>query len=130
MDVPEEVRGKASAEWLARLPGVIAALEREWDVVVGASRGAAPDAFVAEAVTRGGEPVVLKVPIGGTHQIDVLRRAQGRGYVRLLRSNAQAMLLERLGPSLEDSGLPIDAQIEVLCGALRPRLGGAAPIRR
>jgi streptomycin 6-kinase len=39
--------------------------------------------------------------------------------VRLLRDDGHAMLLERLGPSLEHSGLPVEAQIEVLCGALR-----------
>jgi hypothetical protein len=45
----------------------------------------------------------------------------GREYARLLAYDParQAVLQERLGPSLADLGLPVEAQIEIICATLR-----------
>jgi streptomycin 6-kinase len=129
LDVPREVRQKAEwlgadgARWLARLPDVIGELEYDWQVVVGATLRGGSDSFVAEAITNAGESAVIKVelPNGGeSHEIETLVRASGRGYVRLLRhdANRRAMLLERLGASLDQLNLPVKSQIEAICETL------------
>jgi len=128
-DVPAAVRGKAAAlgaageRWLRGLDAEVAALEREWGIVVGSPLLGGADAFVAAATTAGGEPAVLKLALpsqGPAHQIACLRAAAGRSYVRLLRHDEArgALLLERLGPALGDLGLPVARQLEVLCATL------------
>jgi streptomycin 6-kinase len=129
IDVPAEVRGKAAthgaagARWLRELPAVLDALAREWGLAVGAGLHGGSDSYVAEAVTRTGDPAVLKIllPGDGGHVLETLRLAGGQGYVRLLAADEgrRAMLLERLGPSLDSLGLPVRDQVEVLCATLR-----------
>lgn len=136
------VRNKAlaagAAHWLDQLPGMVADLELEWGLVVGRSFGDATEAFVAEATLAGGTGVVLKllVPraIGAPeHEITALRLADGRGCVRLLRSDASraALLLERLGRSLHELALPTARRLEILCATAarvwRPALGCGLP---
>ena len=126
--VPTVVRAKALAagahEWLDGVPDLIADLERDWSIRVGASFADATEALVSEAVTADGTPAVLKlvVPRSGdvaTHEITALRLCGGEGCVGLLRDDAGrgALLLERLGASLHDLGLPVAQRHEVLCAA-------------
>lgn len=130
IEVPVEVRHKAAARgeqgrrWLANLRRVVAGLEREWDVVVGATLRGGSDSYVAEATTGDGQAAILKVALPGdgvSHQIETLLRAGGRGYVRLLRHDMerQAMLQERLGAPLAELGLSVRAELEVICSTLR-----------
>ena len=85
---------------------------------------AAPSSFVVEARTAAGEDAVLKIALPGRAPEDsearILIAAGGRGYVRALRHDARrrALLLERLGPQLLDLGLPVDAQIAIVCRTL------------
>jgi streptomycin 6-kinase len=129
--VPEVVRNKALAAgatvWLDELPGLIADLERDWDITVGRPFPDATEAFVAEASGPGpgpepGRGAVLKlmIPRPGDHarnEITVLRLAGGDGCVRLLRADEArgAMLLERLGRPLHQLGLPLARRLEILC---------------
>lgn len=135
--VPPVVRRKALAagahEWLDDLPELVATLEREWGISVGAAYGDSTEAVVAQAVDEDGTPVVLKllVPRSGdaaANEITVLRLTDGEGCVRLLREDAArgALLLERLGPSLHQLGLPIRRRHEILCSTAR-RVWRAAP---
>jgi len=125
-DVPPVVRRKAlavgAAAWLDGLPTLVEALEREWSIVVGRPYGGGTEAFVAEATLDDGVPAVVKllVPQGGDaaeHELTTLGLADGEGCVRLLRGDPArgAMLLERLGPSLFELGLPITQRHEILC---------------
>jgi len=103
---------------------VVTGLEREWDVVVGATLRGGSDSYVAEATTGDGQPAILKVALPGdgvSHQIETLLHADGHGYVRLLRHDVerQAMLQERLGAPLAELGLSVRAQLEVICSTLR-----------
>ncbi len=142
IEVPRPVREKArtagAASWLDGLPALVAALEREWRITVGGAYPDATEAFVARARTATGEEAVLKlvVPRAGaaaTHEITVLRLAGGQGCVRLLRHDEArgALLLERLGPSLHDLGLPLAERLEILCATAarlwRPAPGTALP---
>ena len=124
--VPEAVRRKALAaratQWLDDLPSLLAGIERDWSITVGRAYQDATEAYVAEATTNDGGPVVLKllVPRDGaaaSNEITVLRLADGEGCVRLLRHDVAqgALLLERLGRSLHDLAVPIDQRHEVLC---------------
>jgi hypothetical protein len=111
--IPEAVRAKArvvgAGRWLAALPGLVRDVELEWRVTAGEPFPDATEAWVAPA---GADAVIkLMVPRPGDHarhEITALRRAGGDGMARLLRCDRDrgAMLLERLGPSLADSGVP------------------------
>lgn len=123
--VPEVVRNKALAAgasaWLDELPALVAALERAWSIRVGRPFGAGTEAFVAEATAEDGTRAVLKIPVPrgalAAHEIEALRLANGEGCARLLRADAArgALLLERLGPSLYDLGLPLAQRLDILC---------------
>ena len=126
IQVPEVVRQKAFAvgaeAWLDDLALLVARLEHEWRIAVGAAYYDSTEAFVAEAICEDGTPAVLKllVPRSGdaaANEITVLRLTDGDGCVRLLRDNAalRALLLERLGRSLHELALPTRRRHEILC---------------
>lgn len=126
--VPEIVRRKALAEgaaaWLDALPALVAELEREWSIAIGRVYSGGTEALVAEATLDDGSEAVLKLLIpragyGARNEITALRLADGEGCVRLLRDDVarSAMLLERLGPSMYDLGLPLAQRHEILCAA-------------
>jgi streptomycin 6-kinase len=142
IQLPEVVRQKAFAagaeQWLDDLPQLVARMELEWGIAVGAAYSDSTEAFVAEATREDGTPAVLKllVPRGGDaaeNEITVLRLTDGRGCVRLLRHDAArgALLLERLGRSLHGLGLPIRRRHEILCSTAirvwRPAPGCGLP---
>ena len=126
MAVPAAVRNKALAagaeSWLRDLPDLVAVLEQEWSIIVGRAFGDATEAFVAAAALADGAPAVLKLLVprdfdAAGHEITALRLAAGDGCVRLLRADESrgAMLLERLGPSMYELGLPMGQRHEILC---------------
>ena len=140
--VPAVVRNEAvalgAAAWLEDLPALVRGLEHEWDLTVGPTYPDATEAFVAEATLADGTPAVLKVLVprsGGAarHEITVLRLAGGEGCARLLRHDEArgALLLERLGPSMRDLGLPFPERLDLLCDAAarlwRPAPGAGLP---
>ncbi len=129
IEVPEIVRNKATlagaAAWLDELPSIVAGLERDWEISVGRSFADATEALVAEARSADGSPAVLKfgIPRPGGHveqEVAALRLAGGEGCVRLLRADVSrhAMLLERLGRSLAELKLPIEARHRILCSTV------------
>lgn len=136
VELPDVVRAKAvrsgAPRWVAELPELVADLERDWGITVGHTFGDATEAYVAEAVCADGTPAVLKLlvprPGQAADEITVLRLADGAGCVRLLASDPDrsALLLDRLGPSLFDLGVPIGRRLEIMC-ALASRLWRPAP---
>jgi len=158
--IPDTVRRKAlaagAAAWLAELPALVASLERDWSITVGEPFGDATEAFVAPAVQAvpavraagatqaaraagdGGAAAVLKihVPRAGADAADeatVLRLAGGTGCVRLFRYDRPrgALLLERLGRSMHELGVPLRRRHVILCGLAgrvwRPAAGCGLP---
>jgi streptomycin 6-kinase len=126
--VPDAVRAKAVAAgadgWLDELPDIVAGLERDWGITVGRSYGDATEALVAQATLADGTAAVLKVlvPRAGDaagREVTFLGLAGGQGCVALLRADPArgALLLERLGPSMSDLGLPLARRHEELCAA-------------
>lgn len=137
LEVPETVRQKAlttdAGTWLVGLPSLVAGLERDWSIRVGRAYQDATEAFVAEATTADGTPVVVKVVVPRTgddaaNEITVLRLTNGAGCVQLLRSDESrgALLLERLGPSLADLSVPLRQRQEILC-SVASRMWRTAP---
>jgi streptomycin 6-kinase len=133
--VPERVRHKADAlgpagdRWLRDVGQIVADLEGEWNIEVGDAIEGGSGAFVAHAVTSDGRDAVLKVSIPDgleghspfAEELHMLELADGRGYVRVLRSDVRrrAMLQERLGLSLAVLDLPVEAQIDIIAATLR-----------
>lgn len=124
--IPAVVQNKARAvgaeAWLDELPSLIDELCRRWRITVGAPYADATEAFVAPAEGADGTPTVLKILVPRHHaaahdEITVLRLVDGDGCVRLLRDDAEhgALLLDRLGPSMHDLGLPFFERIDLLC---------------
>jgi len=124
--IPDVVQNKARAvgagTWLDELPALLATLAERWGLTVGRPYPDATEAFVAPAECADGTPAVLKVLVPRHHaaaddEITVLRLVAGDGCVRLLRDDAEqgALLLERLGPSMHDLGLPFATRIDLLC---------------
>ena len=117
--------GEGGRAWLAGLDAELGALAREWQISIGPVMHGGSEAFVAEATTHDGQPAVLKVGVPGSgsggNEARVLQAAAGRGYARIFRHDEgrRAMLLERLGPRLEDLGLSVDDQLRVICATLR-----------
>lgn len=137
LDLPAVVRNKAmvagAEAWLEQLPALVADLERDWEITVGRVLDGGTEALVAEASTSDGTPAVLKVLVprsedAAGHEITVLELADGQGCPRLFRSDVDrgALLMERLGPSMHDLGLPVHRRHELLCDAAQ-RLWRHAP---
>ena len=126
VEVPEVVRNKARAagaeQWLVDLPDLLASLCDEWALTIERTYNGGTEAFVAGVVGADGTPAVLKLLVPrSTYAVDnelsALRLANGDGCVRLLRDDTSrhALLLERLGPSMFDLGVPIEQRIPALC---------------
>jgi len=115
--------GAAGVAWSQALPGLLADLERSWSITIGRALPGGSASFVARARTTGGDTAVVKVAVsdeGWPEQVATLERAQGRGYVRLLRSDLErrAVLLEELGPSLASWSRPVPDQLRCLADTL------------
>ena len=128
LDVPEAVRKKFTADgetaWLEAVPEIVAELATHWSLVLGRTFEDGTEALVVEATVDGGEAAVLKIgPPSHAGKLALeataLRLADGNGCVRLLRHDADrsAVLLERLGRSMHDVGLPRERRHDLLCDA-------------
>ncbi len=120
----EKALAAGAARWLDALPELVEGLERDWSIRVGRPYPDSTEAFVARARLGDGTPAVLKLMVPRAtdtagREITALRLADGEGCARLLRADAPrgALLLERLGRSLHQLGLPIAQRHEILCSA-------------
>ena len=111
-------------QWLEDLDRIVAHVERTWSITVGRVYPDSTEALVAEVDLEDGTPAVLKLLMpredeAARREIAVLTLADGEGCARLLRHDEAkgALLLERLGPSLFQLGLPIRLRHEILCAA-------------
>ena len=123
--IPSVVRRKAevagAGDWVDALPSLVADLEAEWSISVGSVYTGGTEAFVAEAVMDDGREAVLKILVPrerdlAGQEIRVLEITNGEGCVALYRSDAtrNAMLVERLGPSMFEIGVPFAERLPIL----------------
>jgi streptomycin 6-kinase len=142
VEVPEVVRNKArvagSDQWLLDLPDLVELLGERWALVPQFSYPDATEALVLAVTRADGRPAVLKLVVPGHSQAaqreaTALRLAGGRGLAELFAADETcgALLLERLGPSLKDLGLPVQDRHRVLCATAqdvwRPARGHGLP---
>jgi streptomycin 6-kinase len=115
--------GPAGARWAASLPQTLEAVADQWSLTLGSAVPGGSASYVSRARTREGVEVVVKIVLpdpGLSAQIAVLRRAAGRGYVRLLAADPArgVLLLERLHGSLGGSGRTAEDQLRILADTL------------
>ena len=126
-----EAWGQSGADWLDRLPGLVAEIEQQWSV-----RASAPFDlsfhYVAPAVREDGTEVVLKlgVPNGDYGRgVAALRVSGDRGAVRLLKSDPLlgVMMIERLKPGNYLGDVPDESEAISLAAGVMRRFWQAAP---
>jgi streptomycin 6-kinase len=135
LEVPELVRQRAMAygnlgrRWLDELPLVVATLAERWELQIGHAFQGGTAAFVTSATEGSGRACALKVAM--PPEIDPLesfrrsvlvhRLAAGRGCAELIRHDESipAMLLERLGPNLDDLDMSVPQILETVTTTLR-----------
>ena len=138
--VPDLVRQRAESAgepgraWLSALPSWLDDLAERWSLRLGPPYAGGTAGYVAAAVRADGTPVVLKIacPLGYDDElafvrsIEAHRLAGGHGCVELLDVDLDrhALLLERLGPNLDEAGFSIpqilDAVVDGLTRLWRP----------
>ncbi len=96
-------RGQAGAEWLERLPQMIAACAKQWDLRVGPPFEPLSINYVAPASRRDGTPAVLKLSFVDPefiYEMGALAVYDGQACARLLEADPEkgAMLLEQVLP--------------------------------
>ena len=135
LEIPELVRqramlnGPAGRQWLDDLPSLVDTLAGRWGLEIGSSFRGGTAAFVVGATDESGRACVVKVAMPPEiDPIESFRRsvlvhqlAAGRGCVALLRHDESipAMLLERLGPNLDDLGMDVPKILETVIATLR-----------
>ncbi|QRK10100.1 phosphotransferase [Archangium violaceum] len=116
--------GPAGEAWLAGLGPVVEELADRWSLAVGRTLTGGTEALVVDVTMADGRQAVLKVNLPArdpsASQLRTLLAARGRGYAEVYAYDPSrgTMLMERLGPSLNDLGLPVDLQLELLCETL------------
>jgi streptomycin 6-kinase len=120
------VRGE---QWLAELPGVVASLAERWGLTLRHAMPGGTASLVVAAVDTAGRECVLKVAMAlddddvqAYHRsVTAHRLAGGRGCALLLRDDAptRALLLERLGPDLDELGMPVAQMLTTIVATLR-----------
>ena len=104
-----ERRGDDGVRWFEQLPELLADAAAHWRVELGYGVDAPGDALVVRG-RDGRGPVTLKLCPPGydvEREIAILEAARGRGYLRLLDSDASrgALLLEAVGPGPDPADL-------------------------
>ncbi|GAA0963621.1 streptomycin 6-kinase [Kribbella koreensis] len=108
VDIPAEflkvgTRGPDWADWLDRLPKLVAELLSQWELRVDGGSAYGECALVVPVLAKDGTPAVLKVQfphVEAETEHLALRAWDGNGAVKLLRADPRrfALLLERLQP--------------------------------
>ena len=131
LEIPSSLRKARTAAgegpWLHALPDLVREMASEWSLTIGRTcDGFGMNALVVEATRSDGTPAILKIaPPTDSEKIEreatVLRLAEGGGCVQLFDADVprRALLLERLGPSMYDLGVPRRQRHELLLAAVR-----------
>jgi len=135
LEVPALVRQRAMANgtvgrrWLGELPELVAALAEQWGLELAQPYGGGTAGYVVAASDGSGRPCVLKVAMpldhderdAFTRSVRVHQVAGGRGCAEILEhdASAPAMLLERLGPNLDDLGMALPQLLRTIATTLR-----------
>ena len=113
--VPERLQtsvkalGPAGSRWLQDLPDILASLAEDWSIAYGRPLDGGNAAYVIEAVTASGKPVIAKLAIPEgvdgfapfEQELETFRLAGGDTYAEVITHDLsrRSLLLERLGPN-------------------------------
>jgi len=102
--------GDEGQAWADNLPGVLGDLCRRWSLRLGRRLPGGSASHLTTVLRADESEAVLKVALPGSDvagHASTLGAADGRGYVRLLEAEPTlgALLLERLGPTVDHLGL-------------------------
>jgi streptomycin 6-kinase len=122
--------GLTHAEWLERVPDLVATRRNEWGLQLGEPYQAGAAGYTVRAELADGTGAVLKIVYPhreSEHEADALEHWSGEGAVQLLArsDDGYALLLERCEPGTFLSEAGADKALDVLIGLL-PRLWTAA----
>ncbi len=119
--------GAAGQAWIGSLPAVLDAAQQRWGLTLGAAYVGGTAGYVCRVQTSDGVAAVLKVPMpldmdeerAFARSAQVHRLAAGRGCVELVDADLElpAMLLEQLGPNLDELQLPLDELMAAVADA-------------
>lgn len=132
--------GEAGAAWVAGLPDLLAGLAADWGLALGRPVPGGSTGYVVRATVVGtGAPRVLKLVMPALHvgsgatastrEAAALEAAAGRGHA-LLHAHDEArgaLLLEALGPSLEQVPTPVEEGLDLMARVLRTAHRGVPP---
>jgi streptomycin 6-kinase len=127
-----DLHGPAGLVWLRRLPDILAACARRWDLTLGLAVESLSYNYVAHARRADGTPVMLKVctPTGEFRaEAGALAVFDGHGAVRLLEIDRddQVMLLEACAPGTSLTTVEDDRQATSIAATVMRRLWQPAP---
>ena len=115
--------GDEGRAWADALPAVLVELCRRWSLRLGQALPGGSASYLTTVLRADGRDAVLKVALPeqpSAEHAAVLRVADGQGYVRVLEAAPEtgALLLERLGTSLQQSRLGVEEQVDALARTL------------
>jgi streptomycin 6-kinase len=128
-----ELRGEAGAEWLKRLPALIADCEQRWQIKAGQPFSGLWVNWVAPARCANGTSAVLKLSFPEDKEFkteaEALRLYNGCGVARLFQRDLErgAMLLERCEPGVPLAALENDAAATSIAARVMRRLWRPIP---
>jgi streptomycin 6-kinase len=120
--------GPAGSRWLQDLPDILASLAADWSIAYGRPLSGGNAAYVIEAVTAHGRPVIAKLALPPgvdgfapfEQELETLRLAGGDPYAELIRHDVsrRSLLRERLGSPLASLGRPLAQQLTTVASTL------------
>jgi streptomycin 6-kinase len=127
-----ELHGSAGADWLKRLPGIVAGCVERWSLTLSPPFEDAGYSYVAPARRDGGPAAVLKVAFVWhelTSEAEALRWYGGRGAVELLEADddAGALLMEQALPGTPLAAIADDEEATRIAAGLMRELWRSAP---
>lgn len=120
------------AEWLERLPGLVAECAEEWALKLGSPFEDAHISLVVDVFLPDGTPAVLKLNFPSAeseHEADALSHWAGEGAVRLLAHDAErrALLVERCEPGTQLWAVEDEAEANMIAAEVLRRLWRPPP---
>jgi streptomycin 6-kinase len=116
--------GEPGAAWIANLPELINHLAEQWSFKIEQIHTGGSESFVATVQCADQPRAILKIGLPGsadlTEEARIYTLAAGRGYANLIAHDkpSNALLLERLGAPLAESGASVEEQIRQICATL------------
>lgn len=114
--------GELGTAWLRDVESVLETVAAAWDLKIGKQLSGGTEALVFLTSNETGASVLkLGIPNSLDRETEVLEKAQGVAYAKLLAFDAErdAILIEKLGSQLAEAPLSVEQQIKIICSTLK-----------